>query len=577
MTAKTRWWWLVALPLVVVLAVVFGKEALMASEILITAGGTPWMVDEAEKVLVKNYREIGLYQRGDFLVQAVVATPDDDPRKYIRRPPGSVILRRATTASLLDILEREICWMYKDDEGKPHRTNCPTKVATRYSSRVGAWHLPVLIGVVEAPVLRPDRSVLTEPGYDEATGLLFQSPITWRPPPSLSDEAVAAAVKTLKKPIAEFPLSEAGRSVVIAGIFTGLQRRLLYSAPIIGLKAPRQGSGKTLLGDVIAIPTTGRRAPTISANVKDDEEFRKKLMSVLLGGDPLVNIDNITLPLANDTLATILTVDRHKDRILGVMDMAEVFTNVLWLATGNNLQFSGDMPSRAICADLQPDCEHPEERGGFKIPDLRAYVLEHRVEIVTAVMTILQAYHFRTDERPTVTPYGRFEQWSAEIREPMIWAGLTDPCETRKLIIVADPERDATLSVFETWNQARQSAITLRELTKIAVGYFNGNDDEVEGDANLKSALLEIATDPKYPQQIDQKLLAAWCRAKTDNVVGAFKLLRCEKVGGGFRTWQVVRVQEAAAATESKAAEAESSQNTVPETEPIVEKEYDAF
>jgi len=580
MTAKTRRWWLVALPLVVVLAVVFSKEALlMTSHILIKSGETPWLVDEAEKVLVENYRHVGLYQRGDFLVQVVVASADDDPRKYVRRPPGSVILRRATTASLLDVLEREICWEFKDEEGKLHRTNCPAKVAQRYLSRVGNWHVPVLVGIVEAPVMRPDGSVLTEPGYDERTGLLLESTTTWRAPPSLSDEAVAAAVKCLKKPFAQFPLSEAGRSVVISAILTGLQRRLLYSAPMHGFDAPKQGSGKTLLADCVAIVATGRDAPAISANIENgQEEFRQKLMSGLIAGDAIVCIDNITRPLESDTLASILTKDKHKDRVLGVMENAEVPTNVLFLPTGNNLQFSGDMPSRVLCARIEPNCEFPEERDGFEIRKLRNYMKEHRVELVTAAMTILQGFHFKKDERPVVKPFGRFEQWSEEIREAMIWAGLTDPCETRKTIIEADPERDRTLAVYQTWHNAYTEATTLRDLTRIAVGFINSNGHEVEGDIDLRSALLEIAADPKSPQQVDQKLLGNWCRLKAGNIVGGFTLLRVGKVRGGFMTWRVAQMEkvEAAAASETnhKAAEA---QPPPAKPEPVVEKEFESF
>ncbi len=160
--------------------------------IVVNPGRIAWTVDEAEKAIVENYREVGIYQRGDFLVRAVIATADDDPRKYVRRPPGSVILRTATVASLSDTLDRHIAWQ----NFKRNSIDCPAKVAVRYLSRVGDWHLPVLVGIVEAPVMRPDGSVLTTPGYDEGTGLLLQSSISWKAPPSHSDEAVAHAVKT---------------------------------------------------------------------------------------------------------------------------------------------------------------------------------------------------------------------------------------------------------------------------------------------------------------------------------------------------------------------------------------------
>jgi hypothetical protein len=289
-----------------------------------------------------------------------------------------------------------------------------------------------------------------------------------------------------------------------------------------------------------------------------------------MAGDAVVNIDNVTRPLENDTLATIVVVDRHQDRILGVMGMVEVLTNALFLCTGNNLEFSCDMPSRVISGRIQPDCERPDMRT-FQIGDLRAYMLEHRVELVTAALTILQAYHFRKDEAPVITPYGKFERWSREIREPMIWAGFADPCETRESVIAIDPERGASLALLQNWHEIFKEATTLRELTRIAVGYFNGDGHQVEGDDNLKAALLEVAADSKHPEQINQRVLAAWCRGHTDKVIGDFKLVRGKKAAGGFMTWrvaQMVKVEVAALETETNhAAEVEVEQQQVVERE----------
>jgi hypothetical protein len=514
--------------------------------ITLEPGKLPWIIDEVERAIRKNYAAAGLYQRGDFLVRAVTATPDDDPRKYVRRPAGAVILRAATAASLQDVFGREIKFVrnVKDgDDFKQIPVDCPAKIGTQYLSRTGLWHLPVLVGVVEAPLMRVDGSILTAPGYDESTGLLLQSSVAWRTPPSLSDEAVAAAVRCLKEPFAQFPLSPAGLAVVISGIITALQRRLLFSAPIHGIDAPSPGSGKTLLADCIALPATGRESTSISANAGDPEEFRKKLMSICIAGDAIVSIDNNTRPLANDTLATIVTVPNHSDRFMGGMTTVQVITNILWLATGNNLEFSGDMPSRVIVARIEPDCERPEERT-FNIPDLREHILAHRVELVTAAMTIVQAYHFRKDEEPAVKPFGRFEEWSDQIRKPMIWAGFADPCETREAVIATDPERDAALALYEHWHRVLGGkAITIPKLIEWA-----------SSDFELKTALLDIAMDPKHPEKISSHILAWWCRHHVGRVIGDFKLSRGEKITGNNATWQVAQVVRTATVTEEQTA-----------------------
>ncbi len=236
------------------------------------------------------------------------------------------------------------------------------------------------------------------------------------------------------------------------------------------------------------------------------------------------------------------------------------------------------MPSRVLAGRIEPNVERPEERT-FEILDLRDHVLQDRINLMRAGMTILQAYFIAGRPPQNVKPYGRFEQWSKEIREPMIWAGLTDPCQTRESIIATDPERDAALAVFDNWHRAfSMRAITIQELIKAAVGYeyqVAGDDGalktcQVAGDDDLKTGLLEVAADLKHPNEISARRLAWWCRNRIGRVIGDFKLLRGEKAAGGFMTWQVaqiIRVEAAALETNHKAADTEA------DTKPVIEKE----
>ncbi|NRB36684.1 MAG: hypothetical protein HRU31_18555 [Rhodobacteraceae bacterium] len=41
-------------------------------------------------------------------------------------------------------------------------------------ARVGEWNAPVLHGVVSSPTMRKDGTILQTPGYDTASGLLFE-------------------------------------------------------------------------------------------------------------------------------------------------------------------------------------------------------------------------------------------------------------------------------------------------------------------------------------------------------------------------------------------------------------------
>ena len=62
----------------------------------------------------------------------------------------------------------------------------------------------------------------------------------------------------------------------------------------------------------------------------------------------MVLIDNVAHPVVGEAICTVLTKPKYKGRILGESRSAEVCTNALWLITGNNLIFEGDITRRVI-------------------------------------------------------------------------------------------------------------------------------------------------------------------------------------------------------------------------------------
>src|SRR5262249_39798657 len=152
-------------------------------------------------------------------------------------------------------------WVRINAKGKPQPQDCPAKIAAFYMSRVGFWNLPELVGIIEAPILRPDGTVLTASGHDHQTGLYLNSSTAWSGMPEHPTRSHAQnAVGILIKPFSQFPfVADEDRSVLVAGILTALQRRLLMTAPLFGFSAPSQRSGKSLLVESIGMITTGRK------------------------------------------------------------------------------------------------------------------------------------------------------------------------------------------------------------------------------------------------------------------------------------------------------------------------------
>src|SRR5215210_8233988 len=140
------------------------------------------------------------------------------------------------------------------------------------------------------------------------------------------------------------------------------------------------GTGKSLLADIVA---TGRPAAVMSQG-KSEEEDEKRMLSVLMQGDPIVVIDNVERPVQGDALCSILTQEVWQSRQLGASKQIQVPTNVLFLATGNNLAFRGDMSTRAVLCRLDANMEEPETRRFRR--DLRKDLPGLRPELVVAAL-----------------------------------------------------------------------------------------------------------------------------------------------------------------------------------------------
>ena len=256
--------------------------------------------------------------------------------------------------------------------------------------------LPRLNGVTEAPVLRPDYSVLTVPGYDPDTHLLY-APTTDLAGLTVPDQPtaaeIAAAVELMRELLVDFPfVDEASTATAFAEMIKPLVRPAIAGpVPLHVNDAPMPGSGKGLLADVASVIATGRIAPKMPPT-GSEEEWRKRITSSVLRGTRFAVIDNIEEPLDSAALASVLTTLTWEDRILGRSEMARIPHETLWIATGNNVVLRGDLPRRAVWCRQDAKVEHPWQRSDFRHPDLIAWASEHRGDLVAAVFTLARAW-----------------------------------------------------------------------------------------------------------------------------------------------------------------------------------------
>jgi hypothetical protein len=399
-------------------------------------------------------RDPHIYQRGGLLVRVVRDT--SPAARGIRRPfaPRVEVLPAALLRERLAACARWVSVRKKregDEEcaGRPPAW-CVAAVQAR-AEWPGVRHLEA---VVDYPVLRPDGVLLTTPGYDPDTGLLLDLA---GDPPAVPEnpshgEAVAARDELLAV-VADFPFSgEAHRAAWLATLLTPPARFAFAGpAPLFLVDANVRGAGKGLLLDVITRILTGERF-TVAAYTADQDELRKRITSLALGGNRLVLFDNLEGRFGNAVLDGALTATSWEDRVLASNRMMRAPLFVTWYATGNNVAVGADTARRVCHIRLESPCERPEERSDFSHRDLLGHVGEHRRRLLGAALTILRAYCVAGRPEQELPAWGSFDAWSRLVRSAVVWVGLPDPGQTRlQLQAQADVTAEAMGVLLRCW------------------------------------------------------------------------------------------------------------------------------
>lgn len=456
------------------------------------------VVDEAEAALAA-LSAVNLYARAGLLVRVTRAAKR---RRGLDRGAGAPVIEPVVSAYVRELLDQAAKFVIVKDtaDGPVERAALPPSWCVETLLARGSWALPELSGIVECPTLRPDGSLLDVPGHDEASGLLYE-PSGSFPPVATSPTAedVRAAVAVLREPFAQFPfVADCDRAAAVGTILTAVARFSIDGpAPLHAWRATTPGSGKTLAVDVAAIVATGRPAARMTVG-KNDEETRKLVLSIGLEGAGVVLLDNVEGALGSAALAAALTSTTFRDRLLGVSKLVTVsLRGVTWFATGNGLAFRGDLGRRVVPIDLDAKAEHPEDRIGFRHPDLLAFVRAERPRLVVAALTILRA--FRVAGRPShgLARVGSFEAWDDAIRGACIWAEIGDPVAGRQRIRdEGDQDLDALRAALDTWaivfgKGSETAAAAVREATRPA--HETEPHDYSRDRAELRGALAELA------------------------------------------------------------------------------------
>lgn len=491
--------------------------------------------DAAAKALTTDE---SVYQRAGELVHVI---RDDARFDGIERPEGSPRISTLPAAIVRDRLSSAARFVriIQTKQGEATEHVHPPDWCVKAVHARGQWPgIRPLVGIVESPILRPNGTILDNPGYDPETGILYE-PVGKMPKipgtPTLAD--AKAALAELLDVIREFPFQKPEHKAAwIAGVLTPLARYAFSGpSPLFLIDANVPGSGKGLLADCTAIIATGRRMSVMS-RPKADEETRKRITSLVLSGDPLVLIDNIVGNLGSASLDAALTATVWKDRILGRSEIVEMPLRATWYATGNNVVIVGDINRRICHVRLNSPLENPEERSGFRYPNLKDHVRNHRSKLLAAALTILRAWFAGGKPDMRLKTWGSFEGWSDVVRNAVVWCGLPDPGETREeLRSRSDREVGALRALIEGWREIDPDGegVTASQALK----YLDASPDRF---TTLREALTELC-ESKGGKPPSSRSLGNKLRHLQGRVV-AGKAIDGKPDRKGFMRWTVTAV-----------------------------------
>lgn len=371
--------------------------------------------------------------------------------------------------------------------------------------------LPPLRGLVHNPLLRADGSIVSSEGYHAASGL-YLDPIG--PPLQLTvperptvDDARAAAAALLEV-LDGFPFADATHRANALALLLTLPLRELVEGPVplFAVDAPTAGSGKSLLVRVACTLATGRPAPAMPEPGSDDE-WRKRILALLLGGSDIAFLDNLEKPLRNGHLAGVLTAwPDWSDRVLGKSETPPLPHRAVWFATGNNLDVRGDLTRRAVWVRIDPRVARPDERADFNHPDLLGWVRAERPRLLGAAFTIGRAWLAAGRPDADAPELGSFEAWRRVVGGALRLCGVEGFLANRGAMFEALSDGHRSWGPFlAAWLEELGAApVSARELAAKMVA--------------ASAALLETVPD-EFPDVLDAKapsLLGYTLRAQRD-------------------------------------------------------------
>ena len=442
--------------------------------------------------------------------------------KNIPNPKMSVI-RPYVTNTLRHRLEQAAIYLIRDTENGDRTVQWPKLIIDGIGQQ-NEVKFPPLTGVVPHPFIGVNGAVFAKQGYDKATGLFARhnNGLGKNLPINPTKTDINRSLTFITDIVFEdFPFADRIDEITaVAVLLTALQRKVITDdsgCPGFLFDAPTQGTGKTILAQVINYSIFGKQAAATSWS-SNDNEMGKHILAILREGHSCVLFDNVPEGscLTSNELAKAMTGNSYSGRMLGGNTTITVPTNILWLFTGNNISICGDFNSRILPIRLDSQEADPDHRT-FKRPNIGMWCMEHRAEIIRACLTIVMGDGSAT---PNITGQTRYPGWNKYVRLPLLAASGVDVADLFQRNKTSDPEMDSKKSFLEAmFKEYGGKSVTAKDICQNVA-----NPNSANGTIYKDSALGDVFAD-LFPENIpSSRVLGIWLGKLKGQIICDYRL-----------------------------------------------------
>lgn len=431
-----------------------------------------------------------IFRRGNALVR-IVYDKKEGPK-----------IENMGEAALRNTLDQVAHW-YRSDSNGNEKYAYPTRECVQGLLADASPPVPYITRVVQAPVFGIDGSVLTVPGFHEKAETWYHKTcdvpeVPEDPAAQDIDKAKSLLINNL---LGEFPFCDDASRAYALSIALQPFVRIFIKGPtplhIIDAKSG-PGTGKSLLADVLTGIATGRGA-SIIAEGRDEDEWRKRITSKLIGAPIYLLIDNIQKMINSSALAAAITATNWEDRLLGYNKIVTLPVECCWLGTGNSVKTSTEIARRIVKIKLDAKVFQPWLRSEFKIKDLRSWAADNRGDLIWAALVICQAWIKRgMPEGKEVL--GMFESWAKVMGGLLDVAGVPGfLTNLQEIYSDADEETGQWIDFVGAWYEKHTNTIVqTKDLHALAkendlLLFVLGDKGERSEKARLGKALKRIS------------------------------------------------------------------------------------